>query len=83
MLTTVEGVYRKGHVELAEKPENVPEESRVIVTFLEAAEVDLRARGIDQQQARELRQRLSSFAEEWESPEMDAYDDYDAARSKS
>jgi hypothetical protein len=82
MLTTIEGVYRKGHVELREQPENVPEESRVIVTFLNAAAVDLRARGIDEKQARELRERLASFVEEWESPEMDAYDDYDAARSK-
>jgi hypothetical protein len=82
MLTTVEGVYRKGHVELREQPENVPEESRVIVTFLEGTAVDLRTRGISEEQARELRERLASFAEEWESPEMDPYDDYDAARSK-
>ncbi len=82
MLTTVEGVYRQGHVELRERPENVPEESRVIVTFLNAGAVDLRSRGIDEEQARELRGRLASFAEDWESPEMDAYDDYDAALSR-
>ena len=82
MLTSIEGVYRQGHVELRERPENVPEESRVIVTFLGAAVVDLRARGIDEEQARELRGRLAPFAEDWESSEMDAYDDYDAARSR-
>ena len=82
MFTTVEGVYRRGQVELSERPENVPDESRVIVTFLEGAAVDLRSRGIDEEQARELRGRLATFTEEWESPEMDAYDDYDAARSR-
>jgi len=82
MLTSIEGVYRKGQVELTERPENVPEESRVIVTFLNHAAVDLRSRGVDEEQARELRGRLASFAGEWESPEMDAYDDYDAARSR-
>lgn len=30
----------------------------------------------------ELRARLESFAEEWDSPEMDAYNDYDAARAR-
>jgi hypothetical protein len=79
--TTIEGVYRKGHVELAEQPANVPEDSRVIVTFLPGGAVDLRARAITDEQARTLRERLASFAEEWESPEMDAYDDYDAAKS--
>jgi hypothetical protein len=59
-----------------------PEESRVIFTFLNHTAVDLRARGIDEEQARELRGRLAPFAEDWESPEMDAYDDYDAARSR-
>ncbi len=36
MLTTVEGVFRNGHVELRETPANI-EEARVIVTFLEPA----------------------------------------------
>lgn len=79
MLTTVEGIYQKGHVELRERPENVPEESRVIVTFLSAGEIASCARGIGEEQARDLRQRLATFAGEWESPEMDVHDDYDAA----
>ena len=33
MLTTIEGVYRDGRVELSETPEGV-EERRVLVTFL-------------------------------------------------
>jgi hypothetical protein len=82
MLTSIEGVYRRGRVELRERPGNVPEESRVIVTFLNGAGVDLRTRGIDEDRALELRGRLATFAEEWESPEMDAYDDYDDACSR-
>jgi hypothetical protein len=35
MLQSIEGVYKHGSIELAEIPENI-EESRVIVTFLEA-----------------------------------------------
>ncbi len=40
-------------------------------------EVDLAARGICVAQAADLRARLHTFAEDWESPEMDIYDDYD------
>ena len=43
--------------------------------------IDLRARGIDEKQAADLRGRLSTFAEEWDSPEMEMYDDYDRAKS--
>lgn len=82
MLKSVEGVYRKGQIDLVEVPVDVRDETRVIVTFLQSGTVDLRARGIDEAQAAELRARLSTFAEDWESPEMDVYDDYDAARAK-
>ena len=81
MFTSVQGVFRNGKIELLEQPENVQEETQVIVTFLHKDEVDLRAHGIDQAQAEELRGRLSSFAEDWNVPEMDVYDDYDAAKS--
>ena len=80
MFTSVEGVYRKGRIELSEKPSNLPQEARVIVTFLDAAEIDLRRCGIDEKEAAELRARLSTFAEDWDSPEMKGYDDYDAAK---
>ena len=63
MLTSVEGVYRKGRVELREQPGNVPDEARVIVTFLGPAAIDLRGRGIDERQASELRARMATFAE--------------------
>ena len=44
--------------------------------------IDLRARGIDADSAAELRARLARFAEDWDSPEMAAYDHYDAAKSR-
>ena len=74
MLKSIEGVYREGKVELLEPaPEGA--EGRVIVTFLsDAKPVDLADRGIDQQQAADLRRRLASFAEDWQRPEMDVYD---------
>ena len=36
--------------------------------------VDLRTHGIDETHAAELRARLKSFAEDWERPEADIYD---------
>jgi hypothetical protein len=47
MLTTVEGVYRDGRIELKSLPSNVAEETKVIVTFVEDTNVELAARGID------------------------------------
>ena len=82
MTRSIEGVYRDGKIELAEVPRNVPDETPVIVTFLDSRHVDLRARGIAEADAAELRARLAMFAEEWDSPEMDLYDDYDVARAK-
>ena len=81
MLKTIEGVYRHGKIELVETPSDVRDETRVIVTFLEPRSVDLRARGLDEAQAAELRARLATFAEDWDSPEMAIYDDYDAAKA--
>ena len=81
MLKSIEGVYRNGKIELVEAPGDVRDETRVIVTFLEPRSVDLRARSIDETQAAELRARLATFAEDWDSPEMDIYDDYDAAKA--
>ena len=74
MLKSVQGVYRNGKIELIEPaPEGVG--GRVIVTFLsDATAVDLPQRGIDRQQAADLRGRLAAFAEDWERPEMDVYD---------
>ena len=75
MVKSVEGVYRNGRVELVE-PIAEAEGSRVIVTWVHpAAPVDLRERGIDESQAADLRRRLAPFIEDWDRPEMNAYDD--------
>lgn len=73
MFRSVKGICRNGQIELSEPP---PEgaEGEVIVTFLESGSVDLRERGIDEQQAADLSHRLAAFAEDWQRPEMDAYD---------
>jgi hypothetical protein len=80
MYPSVPGVYRNGKVELAEEPGPIPEETQVVVTFMTSQGVDLSSRGIRADQAAELRARLSTFAEEWDSPEMEVYDRYDASR---
>lgn len=69
----VQGVFRNGQIELAETPLDV-DEARVIVTFLPKGVVNLSEHGIDEAQAANLRARLSAFTEDWELPEMEAYD---------
>lgn len=80
MLRSVEGVLRDGQVQLPELPSDVRDGTPVIVTFMAPRTIDLRARGIDEAPAAELRGRLTTFVDDWDSPAMDAYDDYDAAR---
>ena len=74
MLQSVEGIYRNGKIELLETPTDI-EEAQVIVTFMpKSGLVNLQSRGIDREQAADLRVRLRRFAPDWERPEMDAYD---------
>ena len=82
MSTTIEGVYRNGKIELSETPSDVCEGTRVVVTFLPPGAVDLREHGIDKAPAAELRARLACFAQDQESPEMSAYDNYDEEKAK-
>ena len=81
MLTAIQGVYRGGKIELMQVPSYVREETPVIVTFLEPNHMDLRARGIEEAHAADLRARLATFAEDWDSPEMEVYDNYDVAKA--
>lgn len=69
----VAGVYRNGKVELVETPADA-DGARVIVTFMPEGAVSLPERGIDESQAASLRARLGAFTEDWEQPEMGAYD---------
>jgi hypothetical protein len=75
MLRSIEGIYRDGKVELTESPPPDAAE-RVIVTFVSSPVriIDLAERGVSPEQAADLRHRLTTFAEDWQRPEMDAYD---------
>lgn len=61
---------------LAEIPKNL--EGSQVCDFINDGEkkgyVDLPSRGINREQAANLRARLQSFAEDWNCPEMDVYD---------
>ncbi len=81
MLKAIQGVFRHGKVELVEEPRGIGENTPVVVTFLSPGKVDLGQEGISLEQASDLRTRLAQFAEDWDRPEMDLYDDYDAAKS--
>lgn len=75
MVKSVEGIYRYGKVELLE-PIAEAEGSRVIVTWVQSSRlVDLRERGIDEVEAADLRRRLAPFADDWDRPEMNVYDE--------
>ncbi|AFZ37495.1 hypothetical protein Sta7437_4017 [Stanieria cyanosphaera PCC 7437] len=83
MLVSVEGIYRNGRVELTENPNNMPEGTFVIVTFVTKNDIDLASQGIDREQAEALRASLTTFSDDWDSPEMSIYDNYDAAKANS
>jgi hypothetical protein len=80
MLTTVKGTYRHGHIELIDPPKDVQDETPVVVTFLSPDDISLEAQGINASQAAELRASFTAFAD-WNSPEMELYDNYDAAKA--
>ena len=40
MLKTIEGVYQNGQIELTEIPQDISEQTQVIVTFIEAGKID-------------------------------------------
>ncbi|MEH2355830.1 hypothetical protein [Nostoc sp.] len=81
MLTSVEGTYRNGRVELTKQPTDIDEGTRVIVTFMKSDEIDLASQGINKAQAEILRSHLATFADDWDSQEMSIYDNYDAAKT--
>lgn len=78
MSKTIEGIYSNGKIQLSETPDDI----RVIVSFLPQGAVDLKEHGIDKVQAAELRARFACFAEDWQSPEMRIYDNYDEEKAK-
>lgn len=72
-MLTLEGTYKDGAIILSERPTDLPE-SRVLITFIQARQVDLSASGVDRNQALDLRHRLSPIADDWNMAEMDIYD---------
>jgi hypothetical protein len=75
MLKAISGRYKNGTVELFEKPGI--SESDVIITFINPEEqenIDLQARGITQEEARNLRNRLLTFEDDWNAEGMELYD---------
>ncbi|MGL5035210.1 MAG: hypothetical protein ACRC6M_15580 [Microcystaceae cyanobacterium] len=74
------GIYRQGHIELGENHPHLPDETPVLVTLSHLQDIPLDTQAITQQQAQQLRHSLASFAEEWDSPEMTIYDNYDEVK---
>ncbi|MDA1053587.1 MAG: hypothetical protein O3C40_24330 [Planctomycetota bacterium] len=81
MFKSLEGVYRDGKIELLE-PAPPGAEGRVIITFLPTKSIDLAERGIDEEQAADLRRRLGAIAADWDRPEMDTYDALDEEKDE-
>lgn len=48
----------------------------------QSGQIDLQSLGISQEQALQIRASLASFAEDWNHPSMDIYDDYDNELAK-
>jgi hypothetical protein len=55
----------------------------IVVTFMQPGDVDLELQGIDPAQAEVLRASLANFSEDWDSPDMSIYDNYDAAKTNN
>jgi hypothetical protein len=71
---TYRGHIRNGQITLDE-PAVLPEGAEVSIHVVQNnGSVDLAQRQISPQQAENLRARLKSFEEDWQRPEMDAYD---------
>jgi len=71
---TLRGVYHNGHIDLVDQPVRL-KECAVLVTFVTGGgAVNLKKKGFSRSKAADLRARLKSFSQDWNRPEMDAYD---------
>ena len=82
MTTKINGVYRNGNIILNNIPSSLHEETHVIVIYTDDDSLDLKENGINEKQATELREQFTVFSEDWDSPDMSIYDDYDKAKAK-
>lgn len=71
---TSKSIYRKGNVELLKTPTGVNAARLTIALSPKNGLIELQSRGINREQAANLRARLESFAQDWNRPEMDGYD---------
>jgi len=78
-MLTVEGIYKDGKIELLE-PVSEVKQAKVLVTFVENNDIDLRTLGISEKEAGELHEKFAAF-EDWNDPALDVYNDYDNAKS--
>ena len=80
---TYQGTVKHGVVKLPPEAD-LPDGTKVRIEPVNSEDsggAEQRLRSLNPAQLTVLRARLASFAEEWESPEMDMYDDYDAAKA--
>ncbi len=78
-MLTVEGIYKDGKIELLESISGV-RQAKVLITFIENKDIDLKTLEIDENQAGELREKFAVF-EDWNDSALDVYNDYDNAKS--
>ena len=78
-MLTVEGIYKDGKIELLEKVSDIVQ-AKVLITFLENSDIDLKTLGISENEAGELRAKFAAF-EDWNDPALDVYKDYDNSKS--
>lgn len=69
MLTTIEGIYRNGTIEISE-PVRFPDGSKVIVTFLNQPSADIKGTAATKEH---LALQEKALSEVWSSPEEDIY----------
>lgn len=82
MQTTAHGIFRNGRIEFPEAPDGVPDETPAVVTFAIKEAGELEQRGITPEQAAAFRLALGAGMDDWDSPEMDIYNDYDSQKAE-
>ena len=71
-----------GHVHAGFSKEEIDVIEEMRRTTTDENGISLSDHGISPAQAAELRASFATFAGEWERPEMDVYDDYDAVKAR-
>ena len=72
-MLTIEGIYKDDKIELLETVSEV-RQAKVLITFLENSDIDLKTLGISEKEAEELRAKFAAF-EDWNDPALDVYND--------